>query len=201
MRTHVVITRFVLACSLAGAAVARAESKPAAAPAGESAAEPGAEAGTAAQAESREISDRYVHRWLPMPAFTAEGLGQNAGPMSIAPRPGRMLVVLFLASYCEPCQQMMEDYLRIEKKYRRLSTDFVYVFAHDTKDDAQGYMKEFAMSRGVLANFDALKAFHNPKLPTVYVGDRHGWLMTRFEEAKSPDLARLDELLKRLTAF
>lgn len=178
---------------------ARASSKPAAAPAEKDAAP--ADADAAAQAESREISNSYVHRWLPMPSFTAEGLGENAGPMSVAPRPGRMTVVLFLASYCEPCQQMMEDYLRLEKKYRRLSTDFVYVFAHDTKDDAQGYMKEFDMTRGVLANFDALKAYHNPKLPTVYVGDRHGWLMTRFEEAKGQDLARLDELLKRLTAF
>jgi thiol-disulfide isomerase/thioredoxin len=108
---------------------------------------------------------------------------------------------LFLASYCEPCQEMMESYLRLEKRYRRLNTDFVYVFAHDTKDDAEGYMKEFGLRHGILANFDALKAFHNPKLPTIYVGDRHGWLMTRFEESSAADLAKLDTYLRDLTAF
>src|SRR5687767_522874 len=61
----------------------------------------------AAAAESLEISEHYVHRWLPMPSFTADGVGADAGPMAVAPRPGRVLVVLFLASYCEPCQLLM----------------------------------------------------------------------------------------------
>lgn len=152
-------------------------------------------------AKSLEPSTHYVHSWKSMPGFTATGLGDNQGPMSIEPRPGRALVVMFLASWCEPCQQLMASYQTIEKRYRRLNADFVYVFAHDTQDDAQGFMKEFGLSRGILANHDVLKAYHNPELPTIYVGDRHGWLMTRFVKAGASEVQSLDGLLRNLTAY
>lgn len=157
---------------------------------------------SAPPAETNEASDGYVHHWLPMPSFSAQALGVATGdPVSVASKPGRMLVLVFLASYCEPCQQLMGDLSRVEARFRRLNTDFVYVFAHDTQDDALGFMKEFNMPTGVLANFDALKAYHNPKLPTIYVGDRHGWLMTRYEEVTKTDIQTLDELLRKLTAY
>lgn len=112
-----------------------------------------------------------------------------------------MLVILFLASWSEPCQQIIEDYQKLEKRFERLPIDFVYVFAHDTKEDAEGFMQEFKMKDAVLANRDALKAFKNPKLPTVYVGDRRGFLTTRYVAIGGKDLRDLDEFLKLQTSY
>lgn len=190
-KTHLFPLVMTLALAFAGSAFG--EEKAAGPTAGEGA--------TANDAKALEPSDHYVHSWTAMPSFTATGLGDDQGPMSVGPRPGRALVVLFLASWCEPCQQLMADYQVLEKRYRRLGADFVYVFAHDTQDDAQGFMKEFGLSRGILANHDVLKAYHNPELPTIYLGDRRGWLTTRYVKAGATEVERLDGLLRNLTAY
>lgn len=152
------------------------------------------------EAESLEPSDHYVSRWIPMPAFAAtEVLTQAQSQIGV--KPGRAQVILFLASWCEPCQQLMGDYIRLQKKYARLNTDFIYVFAHDTKDDAEGFMKEYGMKQGYLANHEVLKAFHNPELPSIYVADRHGWLATRMVKATNKDVDALADFLKPITAY
>ncbi len=151
-------------------------------------------------AEALEPSDHYVNKWIPMPAFAAtEVLTQEATQIGV--KKGRAQVILFLASWCEPCQQLMGDYIRLQKKFSRLNTDFIYVFAHDTRDDAEGFMKEYGMKEGYLANHEVLKAFHNPELPTIYVADRHGWLATRMVKATTKDVDGLAEFLRPITAY
>ncbi len=155
----------------------------------------------AVAAEAPVASRNYIARWLPMPPFTAETLGSERGTVSIEPKPGRMTVVLFLASWCEPCQRLMADYLWLQKRYQRLNTDFYFVFAHDTRADAEGFMKEFGLTSAYLGTFDALKAYKNPELPTVYIGDRRGWMSKRLVNTKPEDLAQLDSYLKLMTSF
>ena len=145
-------------------------------------------------------TDRYVQHWVPMLGFSAAPVGSSEQEQ-VQPRPGRALVVVFLASWCEPCQQLMPEILRLEKHYNKLNTDFVYVFTHDTGDDAAGFMKEFALEHAYLANQDVLKIYHNPELPTIYVGDRHKWLAGRFVNVSQQDLAKLDNLLRPMTAY
>ncbi len=152
------------------------------------------------EAEALEASDHYVNRWIPMPAFAATDV-LTKETTQIGVRKGRAQVILFLASWCEPCQQLMGDYIRVQKKFSRLNTDFVYVFAHDTKDDAEGFMKEYGMKRGYLANHEVLKAFHNPELPTIYVADRHGWLAMRMVKATTKEVQDLAEFLRPITAY
>jgi hypothetical protein len=53
----------------------------------------------------------------------------------------------------------------------------------------------------MLANHEILKAFHNPELPSIYVGDRHGWMLTRYLKAQTAELSKLDGVLKTLTSY
>ena len=62
-------------------------------------------------------------------------------------------------------------------------------------------MQEFGIKRALLANYDVLKAYHNPDLPTIYVGDRHGWLATRYVKAKAQDLEDLSRFLDLMTGY
>lgn len=144
---------------------------------------------------------KYIHNWIPMPSFSAPSLPQRGEQLTVAQRDGRVLVLVFIASWCEPCQELMSRFRSIEQKYQNLNTDFVYVFAHDTPQDAEGFMKEFKLSSAVLASYEALKAYHNPPLPSVYVGDRRGWLATRFIAARDEDLDKLNHYLKYWTAY
>ena len=146
-------------------------------------------------------TDRYVNSWVPMPSLSATKLGGEHEPVTIESSKGRLLVIVFLASWCEPCQQLMPEIQRLERHYQKLNTDFVYIFSHDTRDDAQGFMKEFNLSNAYLANQELLKTYHEPELPSIYVGDRHGWMLQRYIKTAATDLAKLNGLLLHLAAY
>lgn len=193
------LTRLILplglaaACVLAGQASAEEHPKQAAAAEAAPPAEP--------SAASTTLTNRYAHQWIPMPSFTAQALPHHGDQRTVSPARGRVLVLVFLASWCEACQQMTPRLREIEQRYAHLNTDFVYVFAHDTPQDAEGFMQEFKLPSGVLASYEALKAYNNPELPSVYVGDRRGWLTTRHINITEPQIQKLSDLLRYLTAF
>jgi len=141
-------------------------------------------------------------KWYRFPVITGKDL-ETKERVNIAPIPGFVLVVVFTASYCTACQDMMDDLVKIEKKYSKLYTRFIYVFSHDTFSDAAGSRKEFKIGKAILADTleGARKEFHEPELPTIYVSDRHGWLLTRYKQTTLKDLEQLDNLLKYLTVY
>lgn len=163
----------------------------------------GEKKGEEAEADSAPSgpSDRYVHKWIAFPKFAGALLPGADAQRGVEARSGRVIVVVFLASWCEPCQQLLPEFRAMEKRYQRLAADFHYVFVHDTLEDSSGFMKEFGIDQAILGNAEILKTFHNPDLPTIYVGDRHGWLMTRYVKAGPEAVRGLDELLKYLTAY
>lgn len=159
--------------------------------------------GAEAEAEPKLLgpSGVYVHKWLKFPSIAGATLPHADEQTTVAAKPGRMTIVLFLASWCEPCQQLVPRFRMLEKRYQRLPVDFHYVFVHDTLDDATGFMKEFGIKEAVLGNTDILKTFHNPDLPSFYTGDRHGWLMARSIKAGPDAVDNLEETLKYLAAY
>jgi len=95
----------------------------------------------------------------------------------------------------------MADLQRLDKHYRQLNTDFIFVFSHDTPSDAANFVKDYGLSRAYLADQDLLKTFGNPELPSIYVGDRHGWLADRYLKADTLAAAKLDRFLRYITAY
>ena len=69
-------------------------------------------------ADSLIASDHYVSHWIKMPDFTATEL-LGSGMNAVSTNSGRAQVIVFLASWCEPCQQLMQDILRVQKKIGR----------------------------------------------------------------------------------
>lgn len=185
--------RIILAIALASAsALARASAAP----------EPKKDEASApvSEALSSMPTRTYVHQWLRMPQFTAVDI-TSGDAITVAPRKGRALVVVFLASWCEPCQEIVPQLAAVERHFAAINVDFVYVFAHDSKDDARGFMQEFKLRGGLIANHETLKAYHNPELPSVYVGDRHTWLAARYLNLDQAKLQNLQGFLQKITAY
>ena len=93
------------------------------------AAEPAGESVPAAESAAPEVTDFYVHQWIPLPPFTGSLLG-GTGLATLAPTKGRPMVILFLASWCEPCQQLVAGFVDVARRYEKLDTDFVFVFGY-----------------------------------------------------------------------
>jgi thiol-disulfide isomerase/thioredoxin len=111
-------------------------------------------------------------------------------------------VLVFLASWCVPCQQQIREFKRIEAKYHDRFTDFVYIFAHDTENDARGFSNVYKVDKNsMMASAGALEAFHQPELPSYYVADRYSWLVLRRINVQKQDLDELDRFLSMHTAL
>jgi thiol-disulfide isomerase/thioredoxin len=146
-------------------------------------------------------ADHYVHRWVAFPSFKATSLDRRE-ITSVTPRDGRVTVIVFLASWCVPCQQQINEFKRIEDKYQNRFTDFVYIFAHDTESDARGFSSVYKLnSNAMMASANVLEAFHQPELPTYYVADRYKWMVLRRSNTQKADLDDLDEFLSLHTAL
>lgn len=139
----------------------------------------------------------------PVESFPTEisGVDLKSGKStSYKPQRGRATLIFFIASWCEPCQQVMPRIKTIATKYSDTYTDVIYVFAHDTREDAAGFAKEHKLAgKMILAGHEILKAFKNPPLPTVYVSDRYLYLGNRFLKTSTADLEELDKYLAKLT--
>jgi|GEM_PF-1300685 len=147
-----------------------------------------------------ELTDGYVHEWIPFPPFNAIAL-PGGDKFSYKPARGEMTVVFLVATWCAPCVKMMPDILRMQARTARLPVRYINIFTHDTKQDATGFMKEHGMKSGVLATHEVLATFKNPELPAIYVGDRNSFMLMRYLKASPQDLAEVEESVKYMTAI
>jgi thiol-disulfide isomerase/thioredoxin len=153
------------------------------------------------KAESLFFTNYYVHKWFKYPEFeVTDFFGKSIKRM---PAEGDIFVDVFLSSWCIPCQKITPKLSSIEAKYLDKKVIISYIFSHDKKKDAMGFLKRhFLKTKKVfLANHQTLKNFHNPPLPTVYIGGKDGFLLHRIEHVKISNLVSLDKFLENYTQF
>lgn len=188
------ITGTISLCFVGFSARSYAESKPA----------PAAEAAKAApEAIKQERYDIYIHKWLAMPNLSGRPVGDPNTQFVHKPTYGRATVAVFLASWCETCQEQMEYIHRLEEKYNKQFTDFVYIFVSDLDADVAAFSEEFKIlgSTRIHGDVELLKSFKNPPLPSIYLADRFGWIANRYNITSSKEVDQLDQHLKLMTAF
>lgn len=164
----------------------------------------GAAHGSAVEsAKAMRTTDTYTQGWIPFPALTLKSIEEpSAKALSIKAQKGRVQIVVFLASWCIPCQQLMPDLKRIAASYKAKYTDIVYVFAHDTELDAKAFSDYHKVSSlAYLGTAKVLEDFHQPELPALYMSDRYGWLIYRKLNLKTTELKDIEKFLELHTSF
>lgn len=154
-----------------------------------------------ANAQEFQITNKYKHQWVRFPDLSGRNL-DDGEPILVQPKKGQAVVLFFLASWCLPCQKLAPTMQTIRKKYQSQSARFVFVFAQDTLKDARGFMKTHKLEgEAILADRTSLKAFHEPELPSVYMGDRTNWLALRYLKVSRDQLQELNDILAEHTAY
>jgi thiol-disulfide isomerase/thioredoxin len=145
-------------------------------------------------------STGYVHEWAKFPTVRGKNLLSDREVTTIDNN-GTVNIVVFMASWCIPCQRIMEDLKNLENKYKPIQVNFIYVFAHDLEKDATDFSREYNVNAAMVADFELLKTFHDPELPSIYVSDRQGWIVNRYVKADQIALKDMDNFLKWTTAI
>jgi cytochrome c biogenesis protein CcmG/thiol:disulfide interchange protein DsbE len=155
----------------------------------------------------RFVSSLIVHRELrePAPAFQLALL--DGGTVSSQELRGRVVVLDFWTTWCQPCRREFPELERVYERFRdRPEVAFYAVDADrgDTPDNARRFFRETGYHLPVAYDHGSktYAAFTAPGLPTLVVIDRAGRLRFRHSgflgaEDFAGNLSRLLELLLR----
>lgn len=145
------------------------------------------------------ISDNYVHEWLPFPQIEGESIFADR-VISHRPRKGRSTVLVFLSSWCIPCQNLMPEFMDLYKRHSDVYSDIMFIFTSDTTRDAQGFAKEYNLDApAIMANNEILAKFNQPESPTIFIGDRWGWMTKRIKNVNRQSIKEADQFLSLLS--
>jgi len=151
------------------------------------------------EADSFIVSNSYVHNWIKLPVLTGNSIrGEKKEQRSIF---GIVDVIIFVASYCVPCQQLTGYIRDLEQKYEDQNVRFTWVFAQDLAENARGFAEKYRIEKALVADDRILKAWKNPELPSLFVGDRYGWLLALFPSATPREIKEVDRILAMTASF
>ena len=150
-------------------------------------------------AESFIPTNDYVHHWIPMPPLKGHSL--TGKPMAMNLKKGTVNLILFISSWSIPSQEIILELLALTEQFKDKALEFMYVFTHDLPQDAAEFSKDYNIKKAMIASSELLEFYHNPSLPTIYLSDRNGWILSRFIKPTSQDLKKVSEIIKSLTSF
>lgn len=130
------------------------------------------------------------------PAFSLKD--PSGRTVSLKSLKGKVVVLDFWGTWCQPCLRVMPHLQALHKKYASKGVVVLGIAVADNEGDPAGYMKRMKYTYGLLLKGDATaKAYKAVMLPTVYVIDKQGKIAYRQSGAgKDGDKALADAVGK-----
>lgn len=138
----------------------------------------------------------------PAPEITAESV-TGEGPSSLKDANGRVVVLDFWATFCEPCKKSFPKYQELMDQF---GGDLVViaVSVDDPEDTKPEQIKEFVSATGVKFSIvwdkdkSSVKKYNPPKMPTSYIIDKSGVVKHIHAGYESGEEARIGDEIKAL---
>lgn len=125
----------------------------------------------------------------------------DGGTLSLAELRGKVVVVNFWASWCQPCRLEAPVLEKVSRKYKDRGVVFVGVDYVDTEPEARAYMKEFDLTypNGPDIGTEISRQYRIQGVPETYFVGKDGQLYgNHIGPIDEPTLtAKIEELLRK----
>jgi len=116
----------------------------------------------------------------PVPGFDLAAL--DGSTMSVGKGPGRVLVINFFASWCDPCQREAPALEQAWRVYRSRGVQFYGIAYKDAAPKAQAFLDQFEVTypSGVDPSGTIARSYGVTGVPETFVIDKQGRLVHQF---------------------
>jgi cytochrome c biogenesis protein CcmG/thiol:disulfide interchange protein DsbE len=138
--------------------------------------------GVTARSASRTLDERVAHGERPAAPEAAHALPILAGhgESSLAALRGKVVVLNFWASWCEPCQVEAPLLERAQAQLKRAGATVLGVTYLDASPDSEAFVRRYRLSYPNLRdndNGDFAHSFGTDQLPESFIVDRTGHIV------------------------
>jgi thiol-disulfide isomerase/thioredoxin len=150
---------------------------------------------------------------LPLSAHAILGKGEPAPPIKVvttaaqnvtlANYKGYVLVIDFFATWCEPCRRSIPHLIAMNGKFNKQGLQILGLSADDADDSI--LVKGFIADKGInypvaMANEDLLADYGVRSLPTLFVINKKGVVVEKYQGFNDEIAASMEALIKKLLA-
>lgn len=124
----------------------------------------------------------------------------NGNQITMSSLRGRVVLVDFWASWCEPCAEEMPVLERLYRQYRGQGFTVVGVSQDRTLSNVQSFMREHRVSFPIVhdAAHQVAGRYRPPRMPSSYIVDRQGVVRYIHEGYRSGDARVLEREVRAL---
>jgi thiol-disulfide isomerase/thioredoxin len=125
------------------------------------------------------------------------------GKVDITSLKGKVVIVDFWASWCEPCKIELPALNEMYKKYKSKGLVVIGVNMDEKKADAQAFLKEHPVQVPLAYDGDKqvlAKQIEIDKMPTSFIIDKKGKVAVRHEAFREGDAEKIEQEVKKLLA-
>jgi cytochrome c biogenesis protein CcmG/thiol:disulfide interchange protein DsbE len=137
--------------------------------------------GVSHQAASRTLDEAVAHGQHPAAPDATDSLPglSGAGPASLAAFAGKVVVLNFWASWCEPCQVEAPLLERAQSRLARHDATVLGVTYLDASPDSESFVRRYHLTYPNLRdnNGNFAHSYGTDQLPESFVIDRHGHIV------------------------
>jgi cytochrome c biogenesis protein CcmG/thiol:disulfide interchange protein DsbE len=149
----------------------------------------------------------------PLPAHAILGKGEAAPPIKVvttaaqnvtlANYKGHVLVMDFFATWCGPCRKSIPHLIALNGKYNKQGLQILGMSADDEGD--KDAVKEFLADKKInypvaMANEDLLADYGVRSLPTLFVINKKGMVVEKYQGFNDEIAGSMETLIKKLLA-
>ncbi len=134
----------------------------------------------------------------PASAAATDAPALDGAPFDLAAQRGKLVLVDFWASWCEPCRRELPELEALHREHAAAGLVVVGVSLDEERSDAEAFLKIVPLSFPIVFDADRSlgKAWSPPKMPSVFLIERDGRIARVFEGEKP---GQLDELRAEVT--